>query len=55
MKILINLVRAYLKDVLDYEETKSLLNELAAKRGWEQSVLYETAIIMLEEAKKIKS
>lgn len=49
------LVRAYLEDVLDYEETKSLLKELAAKRGWEQSILYETAIIMLEEAKKLKS
>jgi len=46
------LVGAYLKDVLDYDETKSLLKELATKRGWEQSVLYETAIIMLEEAKK---
>jgi len=49
------LVRAYLEDVLDYEETKSLLKELAAKRGWEQSILYETAIIMLEAAKKLKS
>jgi predicted nucleic acid-binding protein len=49
------LVGAYLKGVLDYDETKSLLKELAAKRGWEQSVLYETAIIMLEEAKKIGS
>ncbi len=48
------LIRAYLNDILDYEETKSLLKELAVKRGWEQSVLYETAIIMLEEAKKIK-
>jgi len=49
------IVRAYLEDVLDYKETKSLLKELAAKRGWEQSVLYETAIVMLEEAKKVKS
>ena len=48
------IVRAYLKDVLDYKETKSLLKELAVKRGWEQSVLYETAIVMLEEAKKVK-
>lgn len=48
------LIRAYLKDALDYKETKSLLKELAVKRGWEQSVLYETAIIMLEEAKKLK-
>ena len=33
---------------------KGLLKELATKRGWEQSVLvlYKTAIIMLEEAKK---
>ena len=29
------LVGAYLKDVLDYDETKSLLKELATKRGWE--------------------
>jgi len=49
------LVGAYLKDVLDCDETKSLLKELATKRGWEQSVLYETAIVMLEEAKKIES
>jgi predicted nucleic acid-binding protein len=45
-------VSAYLKGVIDYDTTKSLLKELATKRGWEQSVLYETAIIMLEEAKK---
>ena len=49
------LVGAYLKGVLAYDETKSLLKELAAKRGWEQSVLYETAIIMLEEAKRTHS
>ena len=49
------LVRAYLNDALDYDETKSLLKELSAKRGWEQSVLYETALIMLEEAKRIIS
>jgi len=49
------IIKAYLKDVFDYGETKSLLKELAAKRGWEESVLYETAIIMLEEAKKIGS
>lgn len=48
------LVIAYLRDVLDYDETKSLLKELAIKRGWEQSVLYATAIIMLEAAKNNK-
>ena len=48
------LVRAYLNDALDYDETKMLLKELSVKRGWEQSVLYETAIVMLEEAKKVK-
>lgn len=48
------LVSAYLNDALDYDETKMLLKELSVKRGWEQSVLYETAIVMLEEAKKVK-
>jgi len=38
---------------VDRGEAEALaLSYQATKRGWEQSVLYETAIIMLEEAKK---
>jgi len=39
---------------VDRGEAEALaLSYQATKRGWEQSVLYETAIIMLEEAKKM--
>jgi len=39
---------------VDRGEAEALaLSYQATKRGWEQSVLYETAIIMVEEAKKM--
>ena len=39
---------------VDRGEAEALaLSYQATKRGWEQSVLYETAIVMLEEAKKM--
>ncbi len=47
-------VKAYLDEMLTYGQVVQLLERLAASRGWQQSVLYYTALVMMEQARMAK-
>ena len=48
------LVKAYLGDLLTYLQVVQLLQRLAASRGWQESVLYHTALVMMKRARMVK-
>ncbi len=48
------LVKAYLGDLLTYGQIVQLLQRLAVSRGWEESVLYHTALVMMEQVRMVK-
>ena len=48
------IVKSYLEGVLEYDQAVGVLDALASARGWKQSVIYGTAILMMEKAREVK-
>ena len=48
------IVKSYLEGVLEYDQAVGVLDALAIARGWRQSVIYGTAILMMEKAREAK-
>lgn len=48
------IVKSYLEGVLEYDQAVGVLDALAVARGWGQSVIYGTAILMMEKAREAK-
>jgi len=48
------IVKSYLEGVLEYDQAVGVLDALASARGWKQSVIYGTAILMMERAREAK-
>lgn len=48
------IVKSYLEGMLEYDQAVGVLDALAVARGWGQSVIYGTAILMMEKAREAK-
>ncbi len=48
------IVKSYLEGLLEYDQAVGVLDALAVARGWKQSVIYGTAILMMEKAREVK-